>query len=995
MSRRRSRFATAPSAQPQPSEPAPPPAALAAPAAPAAPVPPPPLGQPAAFRLAAPRRGRGATKRRRPPLAAANGGDGTVGGGDGEEHNDDVGDGGAAGDGRDETKRVAAAKRRRPARPSLDGGDVVRVSATAAASPAAVDAPVPAGALDPLDAYMRDINAQASSVVAGAPRVSGGAHAAEVLDDGDDGPDYAGGGAGDLGSDAAGYLDRNKRKRPVYERVDHSRVAYAAFQKDLYLEVPELARMTADDVRAARRALGSVRIRGKRCPKPIRSFGQCGLSSAVLEVIRRAGYDAPTPIQAQAIPCIMSGRDVIGVAKTGSGKTLAFLLPVLRHAALQERPGAGEGPIAVLVAPTRELAIQIYGEAKRFARATDLRCVCAYGGSGVKDQITDLKRGADIVVCTPGRMIDLLAMNSGRITNLRRVTIVVLDEADRMFDMGFEPQLTRLVENVRPDRQTVMFSATFPPQVERLARQILTEPVEVMIGGNSVAANTIDQHIEVRPEDSKFRRLLQLLGVWYEKGSTLVFVDRQDNADRIFRELSQAGYLCVSLHGGMDQADRDSGLADFKNGDVRVLVATSVAARGLDVKQLTLVVNFDVPNHYEDYVHRVGRTGRAGRAGTAHTFITPDQDMFAGDMVKALEMTARSTVSREGLSKEEAREAGDEAARDAVPADLRQLARAFLDKQEERRKAGVVVRTSNSGYGGRGFTFDDDEDDPKVALRKSQAKRFIKEAGNGDGDGSDSGDDGDRDGDAEIKVVQRSKAANTVSAAAGDASAGRPFAAGPTDVAAMIAAAEEKARREAARDKLDTAATAARVELAKANVLVAARAQAARAQPAPEVAPFSSVSGAGGAALSTAAAAAAALSARISGGNPDGGGAESAAAGPASGSATGKAVDEANGDFEAELEINDYPQHARWRVTHANALDDVTENTGCVATTRGNFYPAGRNPPAGERKLHLLIEGQDERSVKAAYKEIKRKLEEAAAARPDDRGASYSKYSVV
>lgn len=855
-------------------------------------------------------------------------------------------------------------------------------------------APPAGGGIDPLDAFMEGIDAaarEAKAQGAGAG-ASGAVRSAGVLGFDDDDGNEAGAPAED--AEAGGYLDRNKKKRPVYERVDHSVIAYAPFEKCLYREVPELARMGVEDVQAARRALGSVRIRGRRCPKPIASFGQCGLSGAVLDVIRAAGYEAPTPIQAQAIPCVMSGRDVIGVAKTGSGKTLAFLLPVLRHIALQERPKAGDGPIALLVVPTRELAIQIYGEARRFTRATGMRCVCAYGGSGVKDQISDLKRGADIVVCTPGRMIDLLAMNSGRITNLRRVTIVVLDEADRMFDMGFEPQLTRLVENVRPDRQTVMFSATFPPQVERLARMILTQPVEIVIGGNSVAANTIDQHIEVRTEDSKFRRLLQLLGVWYEKGSTLVFVDRQDNADRIFGDLSKSGYLCMSLHGGMDQADRDSALADFKNGDVKVLVATSVAARGLDVKHLTLVVNFDVPNHYEDYVHRVGRTGRAGRAGTAYTFITPDQGMFAGDMVKALEQSARMTSLKPGLSKDDAKIASDEAARDAVSAELRQLASEFREGQDTKRKAGQVVHGSNSGYGGRGFTFEEGESDVQGTLRDSQAKRLLKESGVVEGGDDDAGGDGDNDDDdADIKVVQRSKVAKgeePKTPATGVVSGAPAIVA---DVDSLIASAEAKAREEAIREQLDEVATAARVVLAKTNVIVAARAQASRlptssSQPAPSVS-----NPEGGVALSAAAAAAAALSARLSNGTGSAPVSASNVALTAVASTAGSG--DVNGEFEAELEINDYPQHARWRVTHANALEDVTDNTGCVATTRGNFYAVGRNPPAGERKLHLLIEGPDERSVRSAYKEIRRKLEEAAVARPEDRGPSYSKYSVV
>ncbi len=268
--------------------------------------------------------------------------------------------------------------------------------------------------------------------------------------------------------------------------------------------------------------------------------------------------------------------------------------------------------------------------------------MCAYGGSPIKDQIADLKRGAEIIVCTPGRMIDLLAANSGRVTNLKRVTYVVLDEADRMFDMGFEPQVMKIVSNVRPDRQTVLFSATFPRQMEALARKILVRPVEIVVGARSVVAEEITQIVEVRSDETKFVRLLELLGELYdtdEDARTLIFVDRQEAADSLLRDLMRRGYPCMSIHGGKDQIDRDSTISDFKNGVVPVLVATSVAARGLDVKQLKLVVNYDCPNHMEDYVHRVGRTGRAGNTGTAVTFITEEQDRYSIDIAKALKLS--------------------------------------------------------------------------------------------------------------------------------------------------------------------------------------------------------------------------------------------------------------------------------------------------------------------------------------------------------------------
>lgn len=270
---------------------------------------------------------------------------------------------------------------------------------------------------------------------------------------------------------------------------------------------------------------------------------------------------------------------------------------------------------------------------------TSPQAVCAYGGSPIKDQIAELKKGAEIIVCTPGRMIDLLTANSGRVTNLKRVTYVVLDEADRMFDMGFEPQVMKIINNTRPDRQTVLFSATFPKQMDSLARKILRKPLEITVGGRSVVAAEIEQIVEVRAEDTKFNRLLEILGQMYNEDPecrTLIFVDRQEAADNLLRELMRKGYLCMSLHGGKDQVDRDQTIADFKSGVVPIVIATSVAARGLDVKQLRLVINHDAPNHMEDYVHRAGRTGRAGNKGTCVTFITPEQDRYSVDIHRAL-----------------------------------------------------------------------------------------------------------------------------------------------------------------------------------------------------------------------------------------------------------------------------------------------------------------------------------------------------------------------
>ena len=316
-------------------------------------------------------------------------------------------------------------------------------------------------------------------------------------------------------------------------------------------------------------------------------------------------------------------------------------------------------------------------------------------------------------------MIDLLTANSGRVTNLKRVTYVVLDEADRMFDMGFEPQVMKIVNNIRPDRQTVLFSATFPKQMDSLARKILRKPLEITVGGRSVVAAEIEQIVEVRVEDTKFNRLLEILGQMYNEDPecrTLVFVDRQEAADNLLRELMRKGYLCMSLHGGKDQVDRDSTIADFKSGVVPIVIATSVAARGLDVKQLKLVINYDAPNHMEDYVHRAGRTGRAGNKGTCVSFITPEQERYSVDIYRALK-ASNVTIPKdlEELANGEQKQYYNTASNKYFIIIIIFIT-GFLDKV----KSGKA-QAAGSGFGGKGLDRLDKERD---AREKAERKAY-------------------------------------------------------------------------------------------------------------------------------------------------------------------------------------------------------------------------------------------------------------------------------
>ncbi|CAL8141419.1 unnamed protein product [Orchesella dallaii] len=708
----------------------------------------------------------------------------------------------------------------------------------------------------------------------------------------------------------------NKSKKDLV-KVDHATINYLSIRKSFYIEVPELARMLPEEVEAYRCELEGIRVKGRGCPKPIKTWAHAGLSKKEMEVLRKLGFEKPTPIQTQAIPAIMSGRDLIGIAKTGSGKTLAFLLPMFRHILDQPSLEETDGPISVIMAPTRELCLQIGKDAKKFCKSLNLRVVCVYGGTGISEQIAELKRGAEVIVCTPGRMIDMLTANSGRVTNLRRVTYVVLDEADRMFDMGFEPQVMRIVDNVRPDRQTVMFSATFPRQMEALARRILTKPIEIQVGGRSVVCKEVEQQVIVLDEETKFLKLLELLGIYQEKGSIIVFVDKQENADTLLKELMKAGYSCMSLHGGIDQFDRDSTITDFKSGKVKLLVATSVAARGLDVKQLILVVNYDCPNHYEDYVHRCGRTGRAGNRGWAYTFITPEQERYSGEIIRALELS------------------GGE-----VAPELTHLWDAYKTGQEAE---GKKVK-SGGGFSGKGFKFDDTE-----AQLAKENKKFQKHAL-----GLQDSDDEDIEGDLEqqIETMMAPKRIVKEIVAAPIPNNGTPSAPPSAD---KLELAKRLASKIQAEKNLgtDTKAQLTAEAILKGGIM----------NVQPKIT-----------AKNVAEQLAAKLNTRLNYQPPD----EISCASNAE--PTAFSIESTNPPvqkkYEEELEINDFPQQARWRITSKETLAQIGDYSEAGITVRGTYVPTGKSPPEGERKLYLAIESMSELAVSKAKSEICRILKE-------------------
>ncbi|RNA22526.1 ATP-dependent RNA helicase DDX42 [Brachionus plicatilis] len=419
--------------------------------------------------------------------------------------------------------------------------------------------------------------------------------------------------------------------------IDHSQIDYEKFDKNFYHEHEEIKALDQKQVDELRKKL-DIRVTGASIAKPVCSFAHFNFDELLMKQIRKSEFTAPTPIQAQAVPIALSGRDIIGIAKTGSGKTDAYLWPALTHIMNQKELQPQDGPIVLILAPTRELVQQIYTEAKKFSKVYNIACACAYGGGSLYEQTLACQQGVELLVTTPGRLIDLIRKKG---TNLKRVTFLVLDEADRMFDMGFEPQVTSIAGHVRPDRQVLLFSATFKKKIEKLARHVLVDPVRIIQGELGEANEDITQIIKVFNEGAqKWTWLNSKLVEFTSRGKVLIFVTQKANSAELAKNLEQQMFKVGLLHGDMHQDDRNKVINDFKKTpDIHILVATDVAARGLDIPAIKTVVNYDVARDIDTHIHRIGRTGRAGEKGAAYTLITGKDKEFCPLLVRNLEET--------------------------------------------------------------------------------------------------------------------------------------------------------------------------------------------------------------------------------------------------------------------------------------------------------------------------------------------------------------------
>ncbi|CAI0402444.1 unnamed protein product [Linum tenue] len=453
-------------------------------------------------------------------------------------------------------------------------------------------------------------------------------------------PRWAGGARPDPGRGGSGYGGRNaggwNSNTGGWEREEEDAECASSGQEttginfDAYEDIP-------------------VEASGDNVPPPVNTFAEIDLGEAVNANIRKCKYVRPTPVQRNAIPILLAGRDLMACAQTGSGKTAAFCFPIINGIMrdnLVQRPRAPRTafPLALILSPTRELSSQIHDEARKFAYQTGVRVVVAYGGAPISQQLRELERGVDILVATPGRLVDLL--ERARVS-LQMIKYLALDEADRMLDMGFEPQIRKIVEQVDMPpsgrRQTMLFSATFPKEIQRLASDFLANYIFLAVGRVGSSTDLILQRVEYVQDADKRSHLMDLLHAQKQSEAngkqslTLVFVETKKGADSLEYWLCQNGFPATTIHGDRTQQERELALRSFKSGRTPILVATDVAARGLDIPHVAHVVNFDLPNDIDDYVHRIGRTGRAGKSGLATAFFNDHNISLARSLVELMQ----------------------------------------------------------------------------------------------------------------------------------------------------------------------------------------------------------------------------------------------------------------------------------------------------------------------------------------------------------------------
>ena len=719
-------------------------------------------------------------------------------------------------------------------------------------------------------------------------------------------------------------MKNNIDKEKDLKVVDHSKMNYDYFIKNLYIESPEIAKLTPEEVVEIRKSNGSILVKGKEIPKPILDFYQCGLSSKIMEILQSSDIQKPFPIQMQAIPTLMSGRDCLGISETGSGKTLAYILPMLRHvqsrlAGIKANNGGKSnyrtkevnGPIALILVPTRELAVQICEEIRKFSNFLNIETTCLFGGSNLGNQINDLKRGVDIAVATPARLIELLCLSNGKVTNLTRTTFVVLDEADRMFDLGFEPQISKIIRNIRPQKQVCMFSATFPKQIQAMAKKILKKPIEILVGLKGQGAKNIEQHVEIIKKNKSFLRLLEILEKYIDI-CTIIFVDEQGEAIELWKELFKKGFSCCLLYGQMDQEDRIDNLEDFKKGKKNILVTTSICARGLDVPRCGLVVNFRCPNHMEDYIHRIGRTGRAGKKGISYTFIDPEEeDLYAEDIIRVLE------ISNQEISDE-----------------LKEVARNY------RRKLlrGEAEKFRISGYLGRGYKFN--------KLEKEKKKIELKLLTTGENENYLDENELEKNKN-ELKLLKEEENENIKNK--------------DSESQALVIRKKSLIEQHKERVKLMRRDPKAK-QIALDIGMKAAKAAFIAGKKEEEIIPIVQD----------------AITKALANYKPS----VSLKEGTENASKIieeWEAIDNQRKHvFSCEFEINDYPSVIRNKYTKKEFLKQIAENEDVDIIQRGTACEAGKNLLPGHKPLQLLIKGKTQFSVNRAYVDLKKYFDEAA-----------------